>query len=520
MSAARAATSKPPDPQAEPERKRGFPSPFTILILVTILVWVAVLFIPSGQYQLDAEGSPIAGSFQEIPSPLDFPDRVAELLLAPVNGLYGIRDPATGQVGPFNSGTLFGAAQVFAFILAIGGFMTVVFATGALELGISHLAHRFRARGTVLIIALSLLFGLLGSAMSWSDETLGFYALMLPLMLSLGYDRMVVVAVVTVAPFVGVIGSTVNPFTMGIASDAAGVSIGDGLGWRLLLFALVMTAMIVYTVRYANRVQANPATSIVGIDPADAELAQHAAEDDLEPLSSRHKVIIGLVVFTFLLLTFSIVPWGAILNNTKADPLTHETVVNPFPWELGWWLPELSVMFLLMAVVVGVVGRLGEAGTARAFMRGVADFVGPAVLVVLARGVSVIMNNTKTIDTVLNAMENLVEGTSNVVFIILMYLVNLPLAFLIGSPSGNAVLTMPILAPLADFSGVDRSLVITAWNAAGRWFALILPTNGILLAGLGLAQVGYDQYLRFLLPLWAILLVIIGVILVIAALIQ
>jgi uncharacterized ion transporter superfamily protein YfcC len=164
------------------ERKRGFPSPFTILILVTILVWAAVLFIPSGQYQLDAEGNPIAGSFQQIPPPLDFGDRVAELLLAPINGLYGIQDADTGHVGPFNRGSLFGAAQVFAFILAIGGFMTVVFATGALELGISHLAHRFRARGTVLVVALSLLFGLLGSAMSWSDETLGFYALMLPLM--------------------------------------------------------------------------------------------------------------------------------------------------------------------------------------------------------------------------------------------------------------------------------------------------------------------------------------------------
>jgi uncharacterized ion transporter superfamily protein YfcC len=503
-----------------PKKKRGFPSPYTILILVTILVWAVVFFIPSGQYQLDADGNPIAGSFEVIESPLDFEDKVAELLLAPVNGLYGIQDAETGQVGPFNSGTLFGAAQVFGFILAIGGFMTVVFATGALELGISHLAHRFRARGTVLIVALSLLFGLLGSVMSWSDETLGFYALMLPLLLSLGYDRMVVVAVVTVAPFVGVIGSTINPFTMGVASDAAGVSIGDGLVLRLVLFVLVMAAMIAYTVRYANRVQADPSSSVVGIDPSDAELARHSAEDELEPLSARHKVIIGLVVFTFLLLTFSIVPWGAILNNTAADPVTHETVVNPFPWELGWWLPELSVLFIIMAVVVGAVGRLGESGTARAFMRGVADFVGPAVLVVLARGVSVIMNNTKTIDTVLNAMENLVEGTSNVVFIILMYLVNLPLAFLIGSPSGNAVLTMPILAPLADFSGVDRSLVITAWNGAGRWFALILPTNGILLAGLGLAGVGYDRYLRFVLPLWGILLVIIWVLLVVAALIQ
>ena len=335
----------------EPAKKRGFPSPFTILILVTILVWVAVLFIPSGQYQLDDEGNPIAGSFQQIESPLDFRERVGELLLAPVNGLYGIRDAETGQVGPFNSGSLFGAAQVFVFILAIGGFMTVVFATGALELGISHLAHRFRARGTVLIVALSLLFGLLGSVMSWSGETLGFYALMLPLLLSLGYDRMVVVAVVTVAPFVGVIGSTINPFTMGVASDAAGVSIGNGLGLRLLLFVLVMAAMILYTVRYANRVKADPGASLAGIEPADAEFARHAAQDELEPLSTRHKVIIGLVIFTFVLLTFSIVPWGAILHNTAADPLTHETVVNPFPWELGWWLPELSVMFLVMAVV-------------------------------------------------------------------------------------------------------------------------------------------------------------------------
>lgn len=503
-----------------PVPKRGFPSPFTILILVTILVWVAVFFIPSGQYQLDPKGNPIAGSFQVIESPLDLGDRVGELLLAPVNGLYGILDPASGQVGPFNRGSLFGAAQVFGFILAIGGFMTVVFATGALELGIAHLAHRFRARGTVLIMAISLLFGVLGSVMSWSDETLGFYALMLPLLLSLGYDRMVVVAVVTVAPFAGVIGSTINPFTMGVASDAAGVSIGDGMGLRLLLFILVMAATILYTVRYANRVQADPPTSLAGIAPADAELARHADQDALEPLSGRHKAIIALVAFTFLLLTFSIVPWGAILHNTAADPVTHETVVDPFPWELGWWLPELSMMFLVMAVVVGVVGRLGESGTAKAFIRGVADFVGPAVLVVLARGVSVIMNNTKTIDTVLSAMESLVHGTSNVLFVLLMFLVNLPLAFLIGSPSGNAVLTMPILAPLADFAGIDRSLVITAWNGAGRWFALILPTNGILLAGLGLAGVGYDRYLRFMLPLWGILLAIILAVLVAAALVK
>lgn len=210
----------PPDGGDTGRRRRSFPSPLTILLIVILAVWLLALVIPSGEYQLDETGAPIPSSYQEIDSPLDFGERVEDLLLSPINGLYGVQDPETGHVGPFNSGRLFGSAQVFLFILAIGGFMTVVFKTGALDLGIAHLAHRFRTRGPVLIVVLSVLFGILGSVMSWSDETLGFYALMIPLLLALGYDRIVVVAVVTVAPFAGSIGATVNPFRIGVASDA------------------------------------------------------------------------------------------------------------------------------------------------------------------------------------------------------------------------------------------------------------------------------------------------------------
>src|SRR5690606_27311165 len=123
---------------------------------------------------------------------------------------------------------------------------------------------------------------------------------------------------------------------------------------------------------------------------------------------------LGVVVFTFLLMIFSIVPWGAILHNTVADDITHETTIEPFGWELGWWLPELTALFAVMAIIVGLVGRLGEAATASAFIRGVMDFTGAAVLVVVARAVSVILTNTKTIDTVLNAMEGIVDGRSSV----------------------------------------------------------------------------------------------------------
>ena len=192
------------------KRRRGFPAPVTILTVVLVLVWLAAFFIPSGEYQRDAGSSPIAGSFHYVEPPLDLGGRVRELLLAPVNGMYGIKDTATGMVGPFNTGKLFGSVEIFLFILSIGAFMTVVFATGALDLGIHHLSHLFRRRAALLVAILSLLFGGLGSIKGWSDETLGLYGIMVPLMIALGYDRLVTVAVVTVAPFVGAAASTIS----------------------------------------------------------------------------------------------------------------------------------------------------------------------------------------------------------------------------------------------------------------------------------------------------------------------
>jgi len=499
------------------KRERGFPAPVTILTVVLILVWIAAFFIPSGQYELDGSGSPIAGSFRYVAHPLDFGGRVQDLLLAPVNGMYGLQNPETRMVGPFNRGTMFGSVEVFLFILSIGGFMTVVFATGALDLGIHHLAYRFGERGPVLIAILTVLFGVLGSIKGWSDETLGLYAMMVPLMIALGYDRLVTVAVVTVAPFVGALASTINPFTTGIGSSKAGVSIAEGMGLRLLLLALTMAATVVYTLWYARRVKGDLAKSLCGISAEDAELAQADAGAP-EPLTAKHVAVIGLVFFTFALLAFSIVPWGAIVNNAAVDPYTNKSINSPLWWELGWWLPELSALFFVMTVVVGLVGRLGEEATAKAFIKGVIDFTGPAFLVTLARSVSVVMTNTKTIDTVLHTMEGLVAGASSVVFVMLTFVGSLPLSFLVGGGAAGTALTMPVLAPLGDFAGVDRALVITTWSAAAGWLRLVLPTNAILIAGLALAKVGFDQYLRFVAPLMGILLAVIIPVLLLGAL--
>jgi uncharacterized ion transporter superfamily protein YfcC len=498
-------------------RNRSFPAPVTILTLLLVVVWIATFFIPAGTYIHDASGSPVAGSFRYALSPLDFGGRVRELLLAPVNGMYGILDPATGMVGPSNTGALFGSVQVFLFILAIGGFMTVVFATGALDLGIRHLANRFRNRAALLITILTLLFGVLGSIKGWSDETLGLYPIMVPLMIALGYDRLVTVGVVSVAPYVGAAASTINPFQTGIASSKAGVSIADGIGLRLLMLALIMAATVGYTLWYASRVKADPAKSLCGIAAEDAEFAK-ADDRAPDPLTGAHLAVIGLVVFTYALLAFSIVPWGAFLGVPSIDPETGVTIQATASWELGWWLPELSALFLVMAVVVAFVGRLGEQAAAKAFMKGVVDFAGPAFLVTLARSVSVVMTNTKTIDTVLHAMEGLVAGASSVGFVALTFVACLPLSALVGGGTAGTALVIPILAPLGDFAGVDRSLVITTWSAAAGWLRLIIPTNAILIAGIMLARVGFDQYVRFAAPLMGILLVVIVTILTFGAL--
>jgi uncharacterized ion transporter superfamily protein YfcC len=500
----------PPDegpPAASEERSFRFPSAFTVLAIVAVVVWGLAFIIPSGTYQLK-DGAPVPGTYQQVPAPQDFSARVSDFFLSPVNGLYGVQDAKTNAVAADASGELFGAAGVFFFVLAIGAFITVMFATGALDRGIARLAHRTRDRGWLLIVAIMSVFSLLGSVEGMAEETLGFYGLIVPLMLALGYDRMVAVGVIIVGAGVGVIGSTVNPFSVGVASGFADVSIGDGIILRVVMWLVLTAVAIAYVVRYARKVHATPEKSLVGFAPGDREQAVTVSAAEPDPLSGRHKFVLWMVGLTFAFMIFAIIPWSGIFSGPDADP---------YSWELGWWFPELTAMFIVAAVVLGVIGGLGEKRLTDTIAKGAGDFIYPALVIVLARGVTVIMNNTQITDTVLHAMENTAEGASSGVFAIVMFLINLPLAFLIPSTSGHATLAMPILAPLGDFAGVSRSLVITAWNAASGWMNLFVPTTAVVMGGLALAKVGYDKYLRFLAPLLGILFVLICAFLAVGA---
>ena len=525
---------------ADPQKKGfRFPTAFTVLFFVLLLVWGLSFVIKPGSYAyVSCDGDapkPIPGSYQvSESSDLDIYDRVYDLFLSPVNGLYGVREAAApqpdataeqtaaatescgadvpfevvtapGSTSPYNSGDLTGAVAVFFFVLCIGAFITVTMKTGALNAGIARVTHRFRTRGTTLIIILMVIFSIGGTTYGMAEETLGFYVLLVPIMIGLGFDRMVGAATIMIGAGVGTLASTVNPFATGVGSAAADIPLGDGIALRVLMYLVLTTVAIAYVVRYANRVKADPSRSVQPALPGDVELAAEAVGVPPE-MSGRQKSVMWVFGLTFLVMIYSVIPWSDFFPAMDTHWLT---------W--AWYFPELAALFLVMSIVVGLIGGLGEERMVGSIVAGMGDFMGAALIIAIARGVTVIMNNSGITDTVLNSLEGVVSGLSTTVFAIMMFVVNIPLAFLVPSSSGHATLAMPIMAPLADFAGVSRAIVVTAYQSASGWVNLFTPTSAIVMGGLALAKVRYDRYLRFVFPLLVILFVLIAVFLAIGA---
>jgi len=526
-------TPAPPATQTPEKAKRGFkfPTAFTILFLVLVLVWALTFIIKPGSYAyVSCDGGtpkPIPGTFANTTVSLNFVNRLYDLWLSPVNGLHGIRTPSepipnppadiakagqqtcgatsNGQpvtaeivtppadTGPYNAGDLAGAAAVFFFVLAIGGFITVTIRTGALDAGISRITQRFRTRGLVLIGILMLIFSIGGTTYGMAEETLGFYAIIVPVIVGIGYDRMVGVSLIMVGAGVGTLASTVNPFATGVASAGGDVALGNGIALRILMYLVLTAVSVLYVLRYARRVHAYPTRSLVPGSLEDVSVAAPAAS--LAPITTRQKVVLWIVGLTFGLMIFSVIPWSDFSSSLEGITL-------------GWYFPELAALFIVGAVIVGLVGRLGEEGTVNGIIAGAGDFIGAALIIAVARGVTVIMNNAYITDSVLHSLEALVTGLSAGVFAVVMYLINIPLAFLVPSSSGHATLAMPILAPLGDFASVSRAMVVTAYQSASGWVNLFTPTSAIVMGGLTLGKVRYDRYLRFVGPLLGILLVL------------
>jgi uncharacterized ion transporter superfamily protein YfcC len=298
-------------------------------------------------------------------------------------------------------------------------------------------------------------------------------------------------------------GATVNPFSIGVAAGEAGVSIGEGIGLRALLWVLLTALSIGWVLRYAARVRRDPSSSLSGF--GGDEEGSVAPPAQAEVLSSMQKVVLVITALAFGLMIFSVIPWSSVIEPRPAPAdyyAEHEVRgAQPYWFELNWWFPQLAMLFVLASVLVGIVARMGEKQTVKLIAAGASDMMGPAMVVLLAGGVSAIMTNTQTLDTILYSMEQLVSGASAAFFTTLTVLVNIPLAVLVPSSSGHGALAMPLLAPLADFAGVSRATTITAWIMGHGLALMFSPTSVVLVGGLAIAKVGYDRFLRFVWPL-------------------
>jgi uncharacterized ion transporter superfamily protein YfcC len=485
----------------EPERKSRFrlPSAYTILFALIVLVAILTWIVPAGVYNLNEAGEPIPGTYHEIESK---PARIlVDSLTAPINGLYGIEDQ-TGNINYYNSGTLFGAIDIALFIIVIGGFLGVTMKTGAIENGIASLVNRMRGRERVLIPVLMCVFALGGTSFGMAEESLAFYALVITVMIAAGYDALTGFLIVMLGSGIGVLGSTVNPFATGIASGIAGVSISDGIVGRLVILIVGLAIGIFFVLRYAERVKKDPSKSLVYHLKEENEAHFRAKSGDQQvTMTGTQKAVLAVFVLAFLVMIYGVIPW--------------EDMGIPFPtW--WWWFPEMTASFILFSVIIGLIGRLGEGELTSSFVSGAGDLLGVALIIGIARGITVIMDNGQITDTVLHWVEEALGDSGEVWFLVLMFLLFIPLSFVIPSTSGLATLSMPIVAPLAGFIGVSAAFVVTAYQSASGVVNLLTPTSAVVMGGLAIARVPYGAYLKWIWPLLLLLSALVVVVLAIS----
>ena len=450
-------------------KRLKMPTAYTILLLIIAVIAVLTFVLPAGQYDRTEAGEPIAGTYHTVPASPQGPGAVVQ---APLKGLYQ-------------------AIEIAAFILTVGGFLGVMGRTGAIDAGIAAIIRKLKGREKLLIPILMLAFALGGTTFGMAEETIAFYPLLLPVMLSAGYDAITAVAVILLGAGAGVLGSTVNPFATGIAAGFAGVSLGEGLVLRLIILIVSLAAAIVYVMRYGERVRAHPERSLLRRrGPSGIRRFVTAQVPDAAEMTPRRKAALVLFALTFAVMVYGVIPFA-------------DVGVTFLP-TLGWWFPQLSALFWVAAVVVGLVYGLSELDMVDGFVKGAGELLGVSFIIGISRGITVVMDDGGITDTILHWGETALTGAGSVAFVVVSYLIYLVLSFLIPSTSGLATLSMPIMAPLADFSGVSRELIITVFQSASGLVKLITPTSAVVMGALAIGRVPYHQWLRFLWPLLGI----------------
>lgn len=488
------------------KEKRKLPSPITILMVVIIIAALATVLIPAGEYSRLSytEGSSFKLSTKDtsielpltqqtldslhiliplqkfkagdIRKPVSIPGTyhsiaknrqgILDILKAPINGLYDSKD-------------------IVIFLLVIGGFMNIFNESGAMVKGLTALSYKMKGKEAWLIIILTFLFSFAGSSYGMAEEALVFYPVIVPLFLAAGYDLLIPIAVIFAGTQLGTLSSFTNPFSTIIASNAAGVNWRDGLNERVIMFVVSTAVSIWYIVRYAQKVKANPEASFVyRIDGVVASpyplIDTHNIVDT--KLNIKTKLLLWLFLFTFL---------GMIAGVVLLD----------------WWLLEMTALFLASSILLAVILRLKESDFIHQFVAGAQSILNVALIVGVARGVTIILNEGNISDSILFYSAKLAGSMPPVLFIIILLGLYMLFTLFISSSSGMAVLTMPIMGALAILVHVPGREIVNAYLFGMGIMGFITPT-GLILPSLSLVNVSFKAWWRFIYPLIIILFII------------
>ena len=479
-------------PQAEAPKRRfklHVPTAFTILFILTVIAVAATWMVPAGSYSklaFDSSSQMLQvtspqGEVESLPATQEQLDKLnvkigiekftGGSLKKPISipGTYQRLDSTPQGIADITQSMVTGtieAADIIVFILVLGGLIGVVNATGAFEAGLLALTKKTKGREFALVFMVSLLMVLGGTSCGLEEEAVAFYPILVPVFLALGYDSIICVGAIFLAGSMGTTFSTINPFSVVIASNAAGIVFTEGLAWRVFGCVVGAAVVIGYLWWYAKKIKANPAASYTWEDHEEFN-AQWALKSTNEGFEFNWQKKLILILFVA---AFPIMVWGVMSQ--------------------GWWFPTMAASFLAITIIIMLLSLFGQSR-----LNGKA----------LARGINYVMEQGKISDTLLYYSSNMVEGMSGPLFILAMLVIFFFLGFIVPSSSGLAVLSMPIFAPLADTVGIPRWIIVCAYQW-GQYAMLFLAPTGLVMATLQMLDMKYSHWLKFVWPMVAFVL--------------
>ena len=461
--------------------KIKLPHVFILLTGVVFACSILTYFVNSGEYNRETKQVGtltrtvvIPGTYQELPKHIS-----AEGII--------IGDKVEGEASPvslvgFLSSIPRGmeeAADIIFFIFMIGGVFGILQKTGTIMAFIQKLLDIFGKSSTLLVITLMIAVAIGASTLGMGEEFLPLIPLFLIVSKKLGYDRVFGVGIVWLAAQVGFSAATTNPFTVQIAQGIAEVPLNSGLGFRLIFFVVTMIVAIIFLLRYGAKVKKDPSKSVMPDD--DFSLLDMSFEKVKFTKEHLMVMIMGIGLFAFIIFAVQ---------------------------ELDWWINEMAGAFFLMGILAVFISRMSLVDASEAFVKGMKEMVVAALVVGFARGEQVVLQDGQILDTIIHSAATSLQQYHEFVAAGGMLVFQTTLNFFIPSGSGQAAVTMPLMAPLSDLIGITRQTAVFAFTCGDGFSNMIIPTSGILMAVLSLAKVPYVKWVKFVLPIFLICIVL------------